>query len=352
MSSLVPALSPVAPLAEPVADRVLDLQQRADAARGQDTPNERRPREKRPAADQQDPDDAAQVPSAPVWPSLHRDSGLLARMIGGSGLRRHAADAAVPVPAQDGVAMPVEGDATTPTTPTEQARITTPFTGIEAKLSSAQSGGVQRDVGSPAKGAVGGPSTDHETSGDRSTSFLRPVAASMPAAPAHAAEAPPADLPPPVVPHPHGRQQKDHGEAAGSVVQAYGQASAPAQRHAGPPAPVDLPQRPTGTGAATAVAMAAPGGNKAAATTTVSVAFSSYGPGHTVTASWSSAPTGWAMPALVVRSNSEQGHRAVANALSQGITPGGDGWQVQASQDVGDDGGGRHRHAPQPEDEE
>lgn len=85
---------------------------------------------------------------------------------------------------------------------------------------------------------------------------------------------------------------------------------------------------------------------------TVSVPFSSWGPGHNVTASWVPAAVSGQLPPMTLRSTSESVQRAIGSALatSDPLAPG--GLQLTAA-DSADDGTSGRRQAPDvPEDEE
>lgn len=123
------------------------------------------------------------------------------------------------------------------------------------------------------------------------------------------------------------------------------------------PAPLQGSEvRRQGVSVATAKPGPAPTELPAAAPTqriaTVSVPFSSWGPGHHVTASWVPVAVSGQLPPMTLRSTSESAQRAIGSALaaSDALAPG--GLQLTAA-DSADDGTSGRRQAPAvPEDEE
>ncbi|GAB3067084.1 hypothetical protein [Stenotrophomonas tumulicola] len=76
--------------------------------------------------------------------------------------------------------------------------------------------------------------------------------------------------------------------------------------------------------------------------TTITVPFTAYGPGHQVTAIWTPAAfPGMASQPLLIRSSSEMGHRAVGMAIAAGLTPQGGHWQIEATRET-DNGSQQH----------
>lgn|GEM_PF-6305242 len=69
----------------------------------------------------------------------------------------------------------------------------------------------------------------------------------------------------------------------------------------------------------------------------VSLSFTTHGPGHVVTATWtpSLSGTGVASP-LIVHASSEASQRAVSDALAAGLMPAGGQWQIETGHDAGD----------------
>lgn len=85
---------------------------------------------------------------------------------------------------------------------------------------------------------------------------------------------------------------------------------------------------------------------------TVSVPFSSWGPGHQVTASWIPAAASSQMPPMTLRSSSESAQRAIGSALASSDLWAPGSLQLTAA-DSADDGTAGHRQARHvPEDEE
>ena len=85
---------------------------------------------------------------------------------------------------------------------------------------------------------------------------------------------------------------------------------------------------------------------------TVSVPFSSWGPGHQVTASWIPAAVPGQLPPMTLRSSSESAQRAIGSALADSDLSAPGSLQLTAA-DSADDGTSERRQAhPVPEDEE
>lgn len=85
---------------------------------------------------------------------------------------------------------------------------------------------------------------------------------------------------------------------------------------------------------------------------TVSVPFSSWGPGHHVTASWVPVAVSGQLPSMTLRSTSESAQRAIGSALAASDPLAAGGLQLTAA-DSADDGTSGRRQAPDvPEDEE
>ena len=81
--------------------------------------------------------------------------------------------------------------------------------------------------------------------------------------------------------------------------------------------------------------------------TRITVPFTSYGPGHQVTAQW-----GGGTPGLRLHSSSERSHRAVVVAVEQSGVPGHEGLQVEATRSMDDDTPSPRRQHLLPHEEE
>ena len=81
--------------------------------------------------------------------------------------------------------------------------------------------------------------------------------------------------------------------------------------------------------------------------TRITVPFTSYGPGHQVTAQWGGATVG-----LRLHSSSERSHRAVVVAVEQSGVPGHEGLQVEATRSMDDDTPSPRRQHLLPHEEE
>lgn len=81
--------------------------------------------------------------------------------------------------------------------------------------------------------------------------------------------------------------------------------------------------------------------------TRITVPFTSYGPGHQVTAQWGGGTVG-----LRLHSSSERSHRAVVVAVEQSGVPGHEGLQVEATRSMDDDTPSPRRQHLLPHEEE
>lgn len=138
----------------------------------------------------------------------------------------------------------------------------------------------------------------------------------------------------------------DPGQAGLAGRQAAAVAgSPPVRRGADAPAPHAPTPPPAGDLAP------GPGAHRSGLTApaTLSVPFTSWGPGHVVTAHWAAGLAGAAQGGLL-RGSSDAGERALGLALAAGTAPDSGHWRIAAS--AGSDEGGAGRRPPMPYPEE
>lgn len=150
---------------------------------------------------------------------------------------------------------------------------------------------------------------------------------------------------------PHGERRRAGAESAMPSLHAAGNPRSPSTAH---PAAADVSrQGGSATGSKSTPAFAAPPDLlPVQRVTSVSVPFSSWGPGHHVTATWVPSAVADPLPSITLRSSSDAARRAIGSALDAS-DPAVLGGLELAAADGADDGTSGHRRAHHvPEDDE